>query len=68
MISPVGNKASLINALNKNNQQVKNQETKEVEKKQEDKVAQIAQAIKNGSYKVDIQSTSEKMALNLLNL
>lgn len=32
------------------------------------KLAQIKESIKNNSYKIDLQKTSEKMALNLLSL
>lgn len=40
----------------------------QAEKIQSDKVEKISQAVKSGSYKVDLQATSEKMALNLLGL
>lgn len=33
-----------------------------------DKVSKIKKEIKQGTYKVDLKKTSEKMALNLLNL
>ncbi|WP_104697191.1 MULTISPECIES: flagellar biosynthesis anti-sigma factor FlgM [unclassified Helicobacter] len=67
MISPVGNKAGLVGALEKQDKRIKNQEVNATQKR-EDKVAVIKQAIKNGTYKIDLQITSEKMALNLLNL
>lgn len=46
--------------------------SQEVQKKQEEKVqskvSQIQDQIQNGEYKIDLKKTSEKMALNLLNL
>lgn len=67
MISPVGNKTGFVSALKEQDKQIKNKEVAAVQEK-EDKVAAIKQAIKNGTYKIDLQTTSEKMALNLLNL
>lgn len=44
----------------------------DVQKKQDekgvDRVTQIQDEIQNGQYKIDLKKTSEKMALNLLNL
>lgn len=47
--------------------------TKQAQETQEnqrvnDKVSKIKQSVENGTYKSDVQKTSEKMALNLLNL
>lgn len=47
--------------------------TRETRKQQEeekiqDKVSQIQEQIERGEYKIDLRKTSEKMALNLLNL
>lgn len=46
--------------------------TQETQKKQEDKiqskVSQIQDQIQKGEYKIDLKKTSEKMALNLLNI
>lgn len=38
------------------------------EEKIQSKVSQIQDQIQNGEYKIDLKKTSEKMALNLLNL
>lgn len=51
------------NATNKDNQVKKNQEVKAL-----DRVSQIKEQIQNGTYELDMKKTSEKMALNLLNL
>ena len=51
------------NAANKDNQVKKNQEVKAL-----DRVSQIKEQIQNGTYELDMKKTSEKMALNLLNL
>lgn len=67
MIKPIGSKVGFVSSLNEQNKQVKNPEVKPTPKK-EDKVSEIATRIQNGTYKIDLQSTSEKMALNLLNL
>lgn len=48
---------------NKENQVKKNQEVKAL-----DRVSQIKEQIQNGTYELDMKKTSEKMALNLLNL
>ncbi len=66
MISSIGVKTSLVAAVSESKKQVKSQQVEAI-KKDDDKVAQIAMAIKNGTYKLNLQSTSEKMALNLLN-
>lgn len=39
-----------------------------IEKQHGDKIAQIKESIKNGSYKINLAATSEKMAQSLLNL
>lgn len=51
------------NAANKDNQVKKNQEVKAL-----DRISQIKEQIQNGTYELDMKKTSEKMALNLLNL
>lgn len=51
------------NITNKENQIKKDQEVKVL-----DRVSQIKQQIQNGTYELDMKKTSEKMALNLLNL
>lgn len=51
------------NTTNKDNQVKKNQEVKAL-----DRVSQIKEQIQNGTYELDMKKTSEKMALNLLNL
>lgn len=55
---------------NKNN--VRSDKEGEVKKSQEvkalDRVSQIKEQIQNGTYELDMKKTSEKMALNLLNL
>lgn len=48
---------------NRDNQIKKTQETKAL-----DRVSQIKEQIQNGTYELDMKKTSEKMALNLLNL
>lgn len=45
-------------------EKTKSEEVQEVASK----FAQIKESIKNNDYKIDLQKTSEKMALNLLNL
>lgn len=56
--------------IDKNN--VKSDKENEVKKSQEvkalDRVSQIKEQIQNGTYELDMKKTSEKMALNLLNL
>lgn len=48
---------------------VKTQETeKKQEEKVQNKVSQIQGQIEKGEYKIDLKKTSEKMALNLLNI
>ncbi|OBV29784.1 hypothetical protein BKN38_01535 [Helicobacter sp. CLO-3] len=44
----------------------KSRDIKEVT--EQNKVAQIKESIANNEYKIDLQKTSEKMALDLLNL
>lgn len=66
MISSVGAKTSLVAAVSESQKQIKSEQVRSVEK-DNDRVTQIAAAIKNGTYKLNLQSTSEKMALNLLN-
>lgn len=51
------------NIINKESQVKKNQEVKAL-----DRVSQIKEQIQNGTYELDMKKTSEKMALNLLNL
>lgn len=51
------------NITNKENQVKKDQGVKAL-----DRVSQIKQQIQNGTYELDMKKTSEKMALNLLNL
>lgn len=51
------------NSTNKENQVKKSQEVKTL-----DRVSQIKEQIQNGTYELDMKKTSEKMALNLLNL
>lgn len=48
--------------------QNENANLKEKEQVQLSRVEQIKEQIKNGTYKIDLQQTSEKMASNLLNL
>ena len=67
MIRSVGANNPLATSLNQNLKQVKQQD-KKIAAQQEDRVAKISAAIQNGDYKLELQKTSEKMALNLLNL
>lgn len=66
MINPIttSNNHLVGNEAKKYSENIKSKETKEVD----DRVSQIKESIKNGTYRVDIEKTSEKMALNLLNL
>ncbi|MDO7252919.1 flagellar biosynthesis anti-sigma factor FlgM [Helicobacter cappadocius] len=66
MIKPVtvGTSPLIANENKKYSENIKPKNTQEVE----DKAIQIKESVKNGTYRVDIQKTSEKMALNLLNL
>ncbi|PAF53534.1 hypothetical protein BKH42_05670 [Helicobacter sp. 13S00482-2] len=66
MISPIATSNShlVANENKKYSEGIKPKDTPEVE----DKATQIKESMKNGTYRVDIQKTSEKMALNLLNL
>ncbi|PAF49966.1 hypothetical protein BKH41_01320 [Helicobacter sp. 12S02232-10] len=66
MINPIGtlNTALIANENKKSSENIKPQEAKEIT----DKIAQIRELIKNDAYQVNVQKTSEKMALNLLNL
>lgn len=48
---------------NKEAQVKKTQESKAI-----DRVSQVKEQIQNGTYELDMKKTSEKMALNLLNL
>lgn len=41
---------------------------KKQEEKAQNKVTEIQSQIQNGEYKIDLKKTSEKMALNLLNI
>lgn len=45
-----------------------NNELKEKEQTQLSRAEEIKKEIKEGTYKIDLQQTSEKMASNLLNL
>lgn len=66
----------MINPITTSNNHLVNSETKKYSanittkdaKEVDDKVSQIKESIKNGTYQVDMNKTSEKMALNLLNL
>lgn len=45
------------------------QKSKDVEEvREQNRVAQIKEAIENKDYKIDLRKTSEKMALDLLNV
>lgn len=66
MISSIGAKAGFVAAVNEKQKQVKSEQIESTQK-YNDKVENIAAAIKNGTYKINLQSTSEKVALNLLN-
>lgn len=66
MINPIttSNNHLVGSETKKYSENIKSKDLKEVD----DKASQIKESIKNGTYQVDIQKTSEKMALNLLNL
>lgn len=66
MINPITTTSNPLvgNETKKYSENIRSKEAKEVD----DKVSQIKESIKNGTYQVDIHKTSEKMALNLLNL
>lgn len=42
--------------------------SKKIENKSPDRLSQLQEQIQKGEYKIDLKKTSEKMALNLLNL
>lgn len=48
--------------------QDKSSQVSAYEKAHEDKVARIKESIKNGTYKLDLAATSERMAQSLLNI
>lgn len=55
--------------IEKNQRERVQVETKKAEETQSlDRVAQIKEQVQNGTYQLDMKKTSEKMALNLLNL
>lgn len=67
MIHSVGSRPILASV--ENNQIKKaNQQHAKAQEIEQDKIQNMREAIKKGTYKIDLQSTSEKMALNLLNL
>ncbi len=70
MISGINTSIQATNVLNKeiNNKQNEKNGVKEKEEVQLSKAEQIKAQIKDGTYKVDLQRTSEKMASDLLNL
>ncbi|RDU74675.1 flagellar biosynthesis protein FlgM [Helicobacter anseris] len=67
MIGSVGAKVGFTNTLKEQDKQIKNQKVENTQIK-EDKVSAISQSLKNGTYKINLNATAEKMALNLLNL
>lgn len=70
MINGINTSIQATNVLNKeiNNKQNEKNGVKEKEEVQLSKAEQIKAQIKDGTYKVDLQRTSEKMASDLLNL
>lgn len=66
MINPIttSNNHLVGSETKKYSENIKSKDTKGID----DKVSQIKESVKNGTYQVDVQKTSEKMALNLLNL
>lgn len=66
MINPIttSNNHLVGSETKKYSENIKSKDIKEID----DKVSQIKESVKNGTYQVDVQKTSEKMALNLLNL
>lgn len=67
MVGSVGAKVGFANTLKEQDKQIRNQKVENTDIK-EDKVSTISQSIKNGTYKINLNATAEKMALNLLNL
>jgi len=61
MIKGIGNNSTFISTISSKNN--KNDNVQNVEKS---KVDTIKEAIQNGSYKIDINQTSTKMAQSLL--
>lgn len=61
-------KSSYLQTTGKQEINTKAKEKKLKEEQNIDRVVQIKEQIQSGMYKVDLKKTSEKMALNLLNL
>jgi flagellar biosynthesis anti-sigma factor FlgM len=61
MIKGINNNSTFISTISSNNKE--NRQTENVEKS---KVDSIKEAIKNGTYKIDINNTASKMAESLL--
>lgn len=59
---------SFVGSLNTNVTQQSNRETKinETQKTENERVAKLAQQIKNGEYKLDMKATAEAIADSLL--
>lgn len=73
MISSI---SSHVATINQNSQARRDEESRILAQKSKDmeevreqnRVAQIKEAIENKDYKIDLRKTSEKMALDLLNV
>ncbi|MCE3036504.1 flagellar biosynthesis anti-sigma factor FlgM [Helicobacter sp. faydin-H20] len=68
MISSVGYKPVIASGIDTNQVKKQNEIQAKTQEVEQDKIQEIRKAIKKGEYKVDLQATSEKMALNLLGL
>lgn len=68
-IAEGGSRLAYSQKIEKNNREKSDTQIKKEEKiQQADRVSQIREEIQNGTYKLDMKKTSEKMAQNLLNL
>lgn len=73
MVSSISSNVATINqnspARRDEESRILAQKSKDIQEvTEQNKVAQIKEAIENKDYKIDLRKTSEKMALDLLNL
>lgn len=67
MIVKTSQVTPLINQIPQSTNVDSNKETKDINNQRENKVQNIKDTIANGTYKFDLDKTSEKMARDLLN-
>ncbi|MCE3039821.1 flagellar biosynthesis anti-sigma factor FlgM [Helicobacter anatolicus] len=68
MINSVGYKPIIASGVDTNQIKKQNEIQTKLQDVEQNKIQEMRKAIKKGEYKVDLQATSEKMALNLLGL